>query len=108
MAVDYKKIGLVNTKEMFARSTSTLTLVLPSLLVFVRHLLCIQSTSTHVSTAVRLVSTWLTSIATRSRMFFILTTSWLTSTNRRRSLRHKKSGSPKGFPLFFFVPKRLE
>ncbi len=39
--------------------------------------------STHVSTAVRLVSTWLTSIATRSRMFFILTTSWLTSTNLR-------------------------
>ena len=33
--------------------------------------------------AVRLVSTWLTSIATRSRMFFILTTSWLTSTNLR-------------------------
>ncbi len=53
-------------------------------------------------TAVRLVSTWLTSIATRSRMFFILTTSWLTSTNLRDFTTQDMSGNPKGFPLLFY------
>ena len=44
-------------RVLFVRLTSTLTLVLHSPQVFARHLMSTQSTSTHVSTVVRLVST---------------------------------------------------
>lgn len=35
-------------------------------------------------------------------MFFILTTSWLTSTNLRDFTTQDMSGNPKGFPLLFY------
>lgn len=44
-------------RVLYVKLISTLTLVLHSLLVFAKHLLCTQNTSTHVSTVVRLVST---------------------------------------------------
>ncbi len=44
-------------RVLYVKLISTLTLVLHSLLVFAKHLLYTQNTSTHVSTVVRLVST---------------------------------------------------
>ncbi len=65
----------------FARSTSTLTHVWPSQLLFARYSMTNQVSSTHVSTAVLLATSWSRCTSTRSLTCSVLTTSSLSSTN---------------------------
>jgi len=81
LLVSQRSSSVRQLRVLFVRLTSTLTLVLHSPQVFARHSMSTQSTSTHVSTVVRLVSTWRIFTNTRSKTFLVLRTSLLTSTN---------------------------